>query len=911
MSVKTVITYELNDSQTEFQIPFEYLSRKFIKVFLIGNKRKELTLGSDYRFLNKKIIKTTNAWGQSEGYRYIEIRRVTSATERVVDFNDGSILRASDLNAAQIQAMHIAEEARDLAADSLYVNDNGDLDARGRKIVNLGDAIDGKDATNYDIIKSKVDVASNSAKEAKKSEVAAKASEEAANVSAVRAGYAQEAAEAARDTAKGYSDNTDKKYNYIVSRIQSAESAADRAELAETTATSKANVATTQAVTATASAEAAANSAKSAASSAKLSAESIATCEASEVAAKNSEVKAKASEVAAKASETNTKASENKAVDMFNKGQAFAVSAERAADKATLAESIATAKSNIATTSATSASASAEAAAGSAKSAAASSKLSAESIATCKENALTATTASQEAVKAKDLAKTSEKNAKSSETKAQQYAQESTQAQGAAASAKASAAVAENKAEEAQASAVQSMNAQAAVEAASQVAHNAQIAALKSQQQAEGASTAANTSARNAKTSETRSAENRSVTVMFAQQAEASANKSELAEGVSTMKSKAAEDAAVAAAKSAEASAKSAEAAAASARGTAQSVQSCTTFADNAALSAKKAQEAASTAVGGGIPKVNLKQAVDDNPENVLSQAGLSKYYVKKDGEAGRIITVISKVPDSASGVVFKKEDSGDTKSVGLYFESRVKSGLYFADTTTTTRLGVDIQNDTIANQNWVQKQVTPLAPKNAPTFTGSVTFKSGRNDKITIENEGGTTPCIAFERVEDGQRELAAGIWLAKNISGFTGLYFRDPILEKRIAVDFTHVKGSLSRIVVEDQLPVWKKVWSGNLVGDTNQDRTQVIEMAEHVKDTKGLDVMIVSTTSTVTGVTYPNGYGKKSYLLRYTTDSSRGNYVEYSITNTSKTQITMSYRTDATIKEVWVRADVHNRL
>lgn len=152
-AVKTVYTYNLDGTKKDFNIPFEYLARKFIRVTLIGKDRKILTLNQDYRFSTKTTITTTQAWGATQGYNYIEIRRYTSATERLVDFTDGSILRAYDLNVSQLQTIHVAEEARDLTADTIGVNNNGDLDARGRRIVNLGNAVDDRDAVPLGQIK--------------------------------------------------------------------------------------------------------------------------------------------------------------------------------------------------------------------------------------------------------------------------------------------------------------------------------------------------------------------------------------------------------------------------------------------------------------------------------------------------------------------------------------------------------------------------------------------------------------------------------------------------------------------------------------------------------------------------------------------------------------------------------------
>ncbi len=147
---KTIVVYDLN-GQADFTIPFDYLARKFIAITLIGVDRKLLELNIDYRFTAKTQI--TLSVPNPEGYNTIEIRRFTSATERLVSFHDGSILRSYDLNLSQIQTLHVAEEARDLAGDSIGINDEGDLDARGRKIVNLGNATEDTDAVNYGQLK--------------------------------------------------------------------------------------------------------------------------------------------------------------------------------------------------------------------------------------------------------------------------------------------------------------------------------------------------------------------------------------------------------------------------------------------------------------------------------------------------------------------------------------------------------------------------------------------------------------------------------------------------------------------------------------------------------------------------------------------------------------------------------------
>lgn len=185
--IKTVLTYPLDGSTRDFSIPLEYLARKFVVVTLIGVDRKVLTINTDYRFATRTTISLTKAWGQADGYNLIELRRVTSTTDRLVDFTDGSILRAYDLNVAQIQTMHVAEEARDLTADTIGVNNDGHLDARGRRIVNVADGIEPGDAITLGQVTRWNDSALNSKNAAKVSETNAKDSENKAKASETNA----------------------------------------------------------------------------------------------------------------------------------------------------------------------------------------------------------------------------------------------------------------------------------------------------------------------------------------------------------------------------------------------------------------------------------------------------------------------------------------------------------------------------------------------------------------------------------------------------------------------------------------------------------------------------------------------------------------------------------------------------
>lgn len=99
--------------QTQYKINFDYLARPFVVVTLINssdyNLNKVLTVGNDYRFLNPTTIELL---ASQSGFDLVQISRSTTS-ELQVDFRDGSVLTASDLTTAELQAIHIAEEGKD------------------------------------------------------------------------------------------------------------------------------------------------------------------------------------------------------------------------------------------------------------------------------------------------------------------------------------------------------------------------------------------------------------------------------------------------------------------------------------------------------------------------------------------------------------------------------------------------------------------------------------------------------------------------------------------------------------------------------------------------------------------------------------------------------------------------------
>ena len=299
-NLKTSVTYKGNGTQKQFDFPFDYLRKAFVKVSVND------AIVDGYIIDNRSVI-FNNAPASND---VIVIYRETS-TDRLVSWADASVLKAADMTISQVQQLHIIEEQQDwTTTNSMILNDSSEWEGRNHKIVNVLDPTAPQDVVtkhymetvqggfvqeNTELKNEATKQAQIATTKANEADVSAKA----AKVSETNAKASELAAKASQDAAK-------------VSE--------DKAKTSETNAGKSATDATTKAGEASASAT---------------------NAKASETAAKVSETNAKSSEGKAKTSETNAGASASTATQQATKATTEANRAKTEADRAkTAADSV-------------------------------------------------------------------------------------------------------------------------------------------------------------------------------------------------------------------------------------------------------------------------------------------------------------------------------------------------------------------------------------------------------------------------------------------------------------------------------------------------------------------------------------------------------------------------------------------
>jgi len=237
--------YTGNGTLTNYTIPFTYRTASDVVVTVAGTV---LNLTTHYSFPSASTISFVTAPANGAA---IVLRRNTSQTSRIVDYAAGSVLKEADLDNDSIQAFNMAQEAIDIAQDSIAVSDSSNqFDATSLRVTNVADPTSAQDATT----KNYVDTASTSqVAQADAAKVAAQAAQTAAETAETNAETAETNAETAETNAETAQTAAEAARDAAVVAKNAAETAETNAETAKTaaeTAETNAETAETNAETA-------------------------------------------------------------------------------------------------------------------------------------------------------------------------------------------------------------------------------------------------------------------------------------------------------------------------------------------------------------------------------------------------------------------------------------------------------------------------------------------------------------------------------------------------------------------------------------------------------------------------------------------------------------------------------------
>lgn len=145
MQHKATIFYEWEQGKSAYSFPFSYLSKQFVKVRVDhANTSTLLEYNRDYT-IEGQTLTLTPIQPFVSGATLCIYRQ--TPTGSLVDFSDGSLLLASEMDRLSTQLLHVEEENSDLIASTgMFADDDNSWQGQGRRIKNLSDPVDAHDA---------------------------------------------------------------------------------------------------------------------------------------------------------------------------------------------------------------------------------------------------------------------------------------------------------------------------------------------------------------------------------------------------------------------------------------------------------------------------------------------------------------------------------------------------------------------------------------------------------------------------------------------------------------------------------------------------------------------------------------------------------------------------------------------
>ena len=275
MDLKATVTFTGDGSTKKFYFNFDYINKQFIKVTVDGTL---LSYPTDYTVVDKSVeLRDVPA----EGVKIIVYR--LTVTDRLIEWTDGSFIKASQMTLETLQQLHLIEEAQDyVTMNSISTYPDGiNFNALGNRIINVGNPTDPQDAVTKSYMES------------------------------VQDGFVQ------RNTT--IETHVEEMQTDVTNKLAQTNTSASNAKTSETNA----KASETKAKTSETNAKQSESNAKTSETNAKTSETNAST---SEFNALNSANSASLSEANAKTSETKAKTSENSALASANTAQAWAVS---------------------------------------------------------------------------------------------------------------------------------------------------------------------------------------------------------------------------------------------------------------------------------------------------------------------------------------------------------------------------------------------------------------------------------------------------------------------------------------------------------------------------------------------------------------------------------------------------------
>lgn len=243
IKLATSITYTADGSQTNFSVPFDYLRPSFVHVSI-----NDAEVSEGFTISNRMVMFDSAPAKDA----VVRIYRNTPTT-RLVSWADASILKAIDMTIAEVQQLHILEEASDWSKTNSIVLDEESGVWQGRKcrVSNVADPTEAQDVVtkNYlentedsfvqrmNAIKTQTEQFANTAGNSKDS---AYKSAQSASVSAASAAESAKLAEGYKNIAETAKSDASL---YAANAKTSADNAGASKEAAQSAATTASNFA--------------------------------------------------------------------------------------------------------------------------------------------------------------------------------------------------------------------------------------------------------------------------------------------------------------------------------------------------------------------------------------------------------------------------------------------------------------------------------------------------------------------------------------------------------------------------------------------------------------------------------------------------------------------------------------------